>query len=43
MADKSKAPKPTTKGSGPADCGGIKPQKLLTPKDLSKSKTPKKK
>lgn len=42
MADKSKTPKPT-KGSVPADCGGIKPQKLLTPKDVGKSKPTKKK
>lgn len=42
MADKSKTPKPT-KGSAPADCGGIKPQKLLTPKDVGKGKAPKKK
>ena len=43
MADKSKMQKPTKGGSAPADCGGIKPQKLLTPKDVGKSKTPKKK
>ena len=42
MAEKSKAPK-STKGRAPADCGGIKPEKLLTPKDGGKGKTPKKK
>lgn len=42
MAGKSKAQKPV-KGSAPADCGGIKPEKLLTPKDGGKDKTPKKK
>lgn len=42
MAGKSKAQKPA-KGNAPADCGGIKPEKLLTPKDGGKGKTPKKK
>lgn len=42
MAEKSKTPKPT-KGKAPADCGGIKPEKLLTPKDGGKGKTSKKK
>lgn len=43
MTNKSKTPKPTRKNSGSADCRGIKPQRLLTPKDEEKSKTPKKK
>ena len=43
MAEKSNVPKPTKKNSGPADCGGMKPQKLLTPKDVKKSSAPKKK
>ena len=42
MAEKSKAKKPV-KGNPPADCGGIKPEKLLTPKDGGKSKPAKKK
>lgn len=40
MAGKAKTQKTTT---GAADCGGIKPEKLLTPKDVGKSKTAKKK
>ena len=43
MTNKSKTPKPTRKTSGSADCDGLKPRKLLTPKDVEKSKTPKKK
>lgn len=42
MAGKTKTQKPT-KGNTAADCGGIKPEKLLTPKDAGKSKAPKKK
>jgi hypothetical protein len=36
MTDKRKVQK-STKGNVPADCGGIKPAKLLTPKDKNKS------
>ena len=42
MAGKSKAQKPA-KGNAPADCGGIKPENFLTPKDGGKGTTPKKK
>lgn len=42
MAKKSNAQKPV-KNSDPADCGGIKPEKLLPPKDTGKVRIPKKK
>ena len=39
MVDKSNSSKPTRKHSGITDCGGIRPPKLLTLKDLNTGKT----
>ena len=39
MADKSSSSKPTRKHSGITDCGGIRPLKPLTPKDLNTGQT----
>lgn len=41
MASKSKAGKPV-KNNDAVDCGGIKPEKLLSPKDGGKRKGSKK-